>query len=163
MKNLSIHYFWKSIIQIAGKYMSWMFLLENNEVCQFIKFVISCHVCHVCKYVICWIDLITLHDYLSIYLSIYLYLYLYLYISISISIYLYLYLYIYMHIRIFKSHKRAPNIVYAVCCMYTIFEWNEDPSPRLRAFLVKFLELKYLDWLKMYFPAWPKVFLQTFF
>ena len=147
MKNLSIHYFWKSIIQIAGKYMSWMFLLENNEVCQFIKFVISCHVCHVCKYVICWIDLITLHDYLSIYI--------YIYISISI--------YIYMHIRIFKSHKRAPNIVYAVCCMYTIFEWNEDPSPRLRAFLVKFLELKYLDWLKMYFPAWPKVFLQTFF
>ena len=68
-----------------------------------------------------------------------------------------------MHIRIFKSHKRAPNIVYAVCCMYTIFEWNEDPSPRLRAFLVKFLEFKYLDWLKMYFPAWPKVFLQTFF
>ena len=147
MKNLSIHYFWKSIIQIAGKYMSWMFLLENNEVCQFIKFVISCHVCHVCKYVICWIDLITLHDYLSIYLS----------------IYIYIYIYIYMHIRIFKSHKRAPNIVYAVCCMYTIFEWNEDPSPRLRAFLVKFLELKYLDWLKMYFPAWPKVFLQTFF
>ena len=134
-ENLSIHYFWKSIIQITGKYMSWMFLVENNEVCQFIKFVISCHVCHACTYVIRWINLITLHDYLSIY----------------------------MHIRIFISHKRSPNIVYAVCCMYTIFEWNKDPSPKLRAFSVKFLELTHLDWLKMYFPDWPKVFLQTLF
>ena len=38
---------------------------------------------------------------------------------------------------------------------------TEEPSPWLRDLSVKPLYSKYLDCLKMHFPAWSKVFFQT--